>query len=86
MLLLVDKLQPIELWRMGRDLNSRTGYPLSGFQDQPDPFSSDLSSAQNDVKIGDRKEPKAIGQIASGCVGCEGWKEETVTLLVTLSG
>ena len=26
--------QPIDLWRRGRDLNSRIGYPISGFQDR----------------------------------------------------
>jgi len=26
--------QPIELWRRGRDLNSRMSYPISGFQDR----------------------------------------------------
>ena len=26
--------QPADLWRRGRDLNSRIGYPISGFQDQ----------------------------------------------------
>ncbi|MCC2641040.1 MAG: putative Phage integrase [Nitrospira sp.] len=27
-------LQALEIWRRGRDLNSRTGYPVSGFQDR----------------------------------------------------
>ena len=26
--------QPVEIWRRGRDLNSRMGYPISGFQDR----------------------------------------------------
>ena len=26
--------QPVDLWRRGRDLNSRIGYPISGFQDR----------------------------------------------------
>ena len=27
-------VQPIDSWRRGRDLNSRMGYPISGFQDR----------------------------------------------------
>lgn len=29
-----ESSQPIEIWRRGRDLNSRMGYPISGFQDR----------------------------------------------------
>jgi len=33
--------QPIERWRRGRDLNSRMGYPISGFQGQTETKSED---------------------------------------------
>jgi hypothetical protein len=46
----------IETWRRGRDLNSRMSYPISGFQDQPEPFSLDLTSSQKDEETRSRGE------------------------------
>ena len=39
----------LKLWRRGRDLNSRMGYPISGFQ------------GQFDLKIGDSQPPNNTG-------------------------
>ena len=46
-----------KIWRRGRDLNSRMSYPISGFQDQLEPSSSNLSSLQKDEEARNRSEP-----------------------------
>ncbi len=43
-----------EIWRRGRDLNSRMSYPISGFQDQLEPISPDCSKAEKDEETRDR--------------------------------
>src|SRR5690242_18561833 len=44
------------IWRRGRDLNSRMSYPISGFQDQTEPSAPDSSNIQKDVETRNRSD------------------------------